>query len=70
MSEAPPIFMLEATDPLSPIWLRKMVDARRTDILGAARTPEIVAELKALSAVEMVADDMDNWRRIYGRGQG
>jgi hypothetical protein len=69
MSEAPPIFMLEAADPRSSIWLRKMVDARRTDLIRAERTPEIVEELKALSAAEMVAEDMDNWRRIYGRGR-
>jgi hypothetical protein len=69
VSQAPPIFMLEAHDPLSSVWLRKMVDARRTDIIRAERTPEIVAELKALSAAEMLAEDMDNWRRIYGRGR-
>ena len=64
---APP---LEAADPRSAIWLRKMVDARRTDLLGAVRTDEIVAELKALSEVEMLADEMDDWRRIYGAGKG
>ena len=45
-----------------------MVDARRADLLGAERTDEIKAELRDLSAIDLLADEMDEWRRSQGQG--
>lgn len=62
-----PVLTIRASDPNAVQLVRGMVDRRRQDLLGACRTDEVSAELKRLSRMDEIADEMIEWNLIYGR---
>ncbi len=62
-----PVLTIRASDPNAAQLVRGMVDRRRKDLLGAVRTDEINAELKRLSHMDTIADEMIEWNRNNGR---